>query len=55
MGFSNLSLNMRAIDRSKGNLDLAINYLFEHKEEEVKEMLPTKGRDVINPKKMVTK
>jgi hypothetical protein len=29
MGFSNLSANVEAIDRSEGNLDLAINYLFE--------------------------
>ena len=29
LGFSNLSANVEAIDRSEGNLDLAINYLFE--------------------------
>jgi hypothetical protein len=29
MGFANLSANVEAIDRYDGNLDLAINYLFE--------------------------
>jgi uncharacterized UBP type Zn finger protein len=38
MGFSNLSANVKAINRSEGNLDLAINYLFEKLEEEVKEI-----------------
>ena len=50
MGSANLSTNVEAIDRYDGNLDLAINYLFELQEEEMKEVLPTKGRDVINPK-----
>ena len=50
MGFANLSSNVEAIERYDGNLDLAMNYLFEYQEEEVKEVLPAKGRDVINPK-----
>ena len=29
MGFANISGNVEAIDRYEGNLDLAINYLFE--------------------------
>ena len=49
MGFANLSANVEAIDRYDGNLDLAINYLFEQQEEEVKEILLANGRDVINP------
>lgn len=29
MGFANISANVEAIDRYQGNLDQAINYLFE--------------------------
>ena len=29
MGFSDLSINEKAIDRFSGNLDLALNYLLE--------------------------
>ena len=29
MGFSDLSINQKVIDRFSGNLDLALNYLFE--------------------------
>ena len=38
MGFSNISANVEAIDRSEGNLYLTINYLFEKLEEVVKEI-----------------
>ena len=52
MGFANISANLEAIDRYQGNLDLAINYLFEQQDEEVKEIKPAmiNGRDFINPK-----
>jgi hypothetical protein len=52
MGFANLSINERAIDRFSGNLDKAINYLFEYQDEEVNNIKPAniKGGDIINPK-----
>jgi hypothetical protein len=38
MGFADLTANVKAIDRFKGNVDLAINYLCAEQEEEVKEI-----------------
>jgi hypothetical protein len=52
MGFSDLSANVKAIDRFRGNLELALNYLCaEDQEEELKEIKPylIKGREGIIP------
>ncbi len=38
MGFADLTANVKAIDRYRGDLDLALNYLLEYKGEEVKEI-----------------
>jgi hypothetical protein len=52
MGFADLTANVKAIDKFKGNLDLAINYLCALQEEEVKEVEPAmmKGRNAISSK-----
>jgi hypothetical protein len=51
IGFANLYVNERAIDKFSGNLELAINYLFQS-QEEINEINPgmIKRRDFINAK-----